>query len=220
MEKISEKVKEIGAITGIGAIALGACAVTSPIWVSFAVYNYFTRNHRTVKNPDKIVLPREVKKTAKSLDKNGMVEVRFSPLRKEEWDFESYREYNVDYVQDGKKVNLANAVVSGENMDEFSFPKEGWHYEIFALFPTAETFFLKVPKRVDIRYDINLERQRLSSFFAKFGINTKLLQSEELAHKSALSIANQIAEYSDVPMRDYSLEDRATLELKFRGLNN
>jgi len=218
MGKTLEKVKDVGTTAGMiitGGVLVGIWAVTLPISLSFATYNYITKNHRSVKNPDKISLPREVKHIARNLDKNGKIEVRLKPLRKEVWDFEAYRGYNVNYVQGDKTINLAKVTVNGENMDEFYFPASGWHYEITALFPTTETLFLKVPKHVDIKYDINWERQILSSYAAKFGINTKLLQSENLAYRTALSIANQVSKYSRIAMIDYSEEDRKNLESRF-----
>lgn len=216
MAKSLDKIKDTG-ITFLGggilaSLFLGIVVASIPV----SIYNYITKNHRSTKNPDKIKLPREVKSIAKKLNKNGQVEVRFELLEKKAWNFEAYRAYNVNYSQNGETVNLARAVVRGGNQDEFLFPTYGWHYEISAFFPTTKTLFLKVPKSVDIRYDINLERQVLSRLASEIGINTKLLQSEGLAHRAALSIASQIADYSHLPLVDHSKEDRANLEAKFR----
>lgn len=186
MGKIKDLGESIGA--GVGCLASAAGAViTSPIWIPFYVY-LNSGVPKQVRFPNQVKVPRKIRKI-KGADHFDRIEVRFEDGC-----------YNINHRKViGKGKTLAKTVVSEGSEDVMDYscrPRVVWRNYVTAKFSEKnKPFSWKGFVRVGY-----------------FGDQPK--EADKYAHITALNIAYQIGNHSQLEVDDRSDQDKENLEKK------
>lgn len=189
---LEQKLKDIG----MEIVMIGGCAVfllgLTAVAISGSIYNLVTGNQDFIKNPEQIRIPRKLKE--KIMNLSGNIEIMES---------KDYNGYDINNIKvDGGSETLASIIVGGEYVEGFTYPNMGWMYEVSAVFLTGERVGIDFLR--DLKRDLKEDPERV---YVNSG-NFKLRYAEDCAHRTAVSIAKQISNISQVPFQDYSERDR------------